>query len=171
MLTKKLENYIRMLNDVLNISWKQHSPKQQLYVHLAPITQTIQVRWGRHARHCWGSKDKPISNVLRLTPACGHISVGRPAKTYIYQRCVNTRGHLKNLLSGMTNRNLCYQQTLMIMIPLYFSFLPFQHYFVLQFSFFLILCTFIPPMISFLVVHESDLKRFQLSKASAVSIC
>ena len=46
-ITKRLEktldgNYTRRLRDVLNKSWKQHLPKQQLYGHLYPISQTIQ---------------------------------------------------------------------------------------------------------------------------------
>ena len=56
---KKLDvNYTRILQAVLNKSWKQHTPKQQLYSHLSPISQTIQVRWTRHVRHCWRSKDE-----------------------------------------------------------------------------------------------------------------
>ena len=48
MLTKHLEkkldgNYTKMLQAVLNKSWRQHPTKQQLYGHLSPITKTIQV--------------------------------------------------------------------------------------------------------------------------------
>ena len=35
--------------------------KQQLYYHIAPISQTIQVRWIRHAAHCWKIRDMKIS--------------------------------------------------------------------------------------------------------------
>ena len=68
-LTKRLEkkldgNYTRMLRVILNKSWRQHSTKHQLYGHLPPITKTIQVRWTRHAGHCWRSKDKLISDGL-----------------------------------------------------------------------------------------------------------
>ena len=38
--------------------------KQQLYSHLPLISQTIQVGQTRHARYCWKSKDKLISDVL-----------------------------------------------------------------------------------------------------------
>ena len=55
MLTKNIEkkleeNYTRMLHAVLNKPWKQHPTKQQLYSHIHPISQTIQVRWTRNAR-------------------------------------------------------------------------------------------------------------------------
>ena len=38
------ENYPRMLRTILKIYWMQYSTKQQLYSHLPPISQTIQVR-------------------------------------------------------------------------------------------------------------------------------
>ena len=41
---KKLEgNYTRMLRAILNESWRQHPPKQQLNDHLVPITKTIKL--------------------------------------------------------------------------------------------------------------------------------
>ena len=57
MLTKRIKkkldgNYRRMLEAILNKSWKRHPTKQQLYGHLPPITKTIQVRRTRHAGHC-----------------------------------------------------------------------------------------------------------------------
>ena len=67
-LTKRLEkldgNYTRMMRAILNKSWRQHPTKHQLYGHLPPITKTIQVRRSKHARHCWRSRDKLISDVL-----------------------------------------------------------------------------------------------------------
>ena len=71
-LKKKLDsNYTRMLRAILNKSWRQHPTSHQLYGHLPPITKTIQVRWTRHAGHCWRSKDELISDVLLWTPAYG----------------------------------------------------------------------------------------------------
>ena len=72
-LTKRLEkkldsNYTRMLRAILNKSWQQHPTRHQLYGHLPPITKTIQVRWTRHAGHCWRSRDELISDVLLWTP-------------------------------------------------------------------------------------------------------
>ena len=66
-LTKRLEkkldgNYTRMLRAILNRSWRQHPTRHQLYGHLPPITNTIQVRWTRHAGHCWRSRDELISD-------------------------------------------------------------------------------------------------------------
>ena len=46
-LTKRMEkkldgNYTRMLQAILNKSWKQHPTKPQLYEYLPPISKTIQ---------------------------------------------------------------------------------------------------------------------------------
>ena len=83
-LKKKLDgNYSRMLQAILNKSWWQHPTRHQLYGYLPPITKTIQVRWTRHAGHCWRSKEELISDVLLRTPAYGQAEAGRSARTYI----------------------------------------------------------------------------------------
>ena len=69
-LTKRLEkrfdgNYTKMLQAILNKSWRQHPTKQQLYGHLPPITKTIKVGQTRHAGHCWRCRDELISDVLQ----------------------------------------------------------------------------------------------------------
>ena len=81
---KKLDgNYTRMLQAILNKSWRQHPTKHQLYGHLPPITKTIQGRRARHAGHCWRSRDELISDVPLWTPTYGRAKAGRPARTYI----------------------------------------------------------------------------------------
>ena len=61
---KKLDgNYTRMLRAILNKSWWQHPTRHQLYGLLPPITKTIQVRWVRHAGHCWRSRNELISRL------------------------------------------------------------------------------------------------------------
>ena len=86
---KKLdENCTRMLWAILNKSWKQ----QQLYSNLSSISKIIQIRWTRHAKHCWRTKDELISDVLpwtlhmdvqMLTTALyGHrMYLGRPTRS------------------------------------------------------------------------------------------
>ena len=56
-------------------------PIEQLYYHRPPISQTIHVRWTRHAGHCCRSKDEVIGDVPLWTSAHGRASIGRPAKT------------------------------------------------------------------------------------------
>ncbi len=105
-LTKRLEkkidgNYTRMLQAILNKSWRQHPTKHQLYGHLPPITKTIQARRNRHSGHCWRSRDELISDVLLWTPTYGRAKAGRPARTYI---CVDTRCSPEDLPEVMKNK-------------------------------------------------------------------
>ena len=91
-LIKRLEkkrdgNYTRMLQAILNKSWRQHPTKHQLYVHLPPIMKTIQVSQTRHAGHCWRSRDELISDVLLRTPTYGWAKARRPARN-TYSRSV-----------------------------------------------------------------------------------
>ena len=76
MLTKRMKkkldgNYTKMLQAILNKSWRQHPTKQQLFNHQSPITKTIKIRRTRHAGHCWRSRDELTSEVLRCTPSHG----------------------------------------------------------------------------------------------------
>ena len=109
MLTKRLErkldgNYTRMLRAVLNMSWRQHPTRHQLYGHLPPITKTIQVKRTRHAGHCWRIKDELISDVLLWTPTYGCAKAGRPAWTYIQQLCEDTGSKPEDLPEAMNDR-------------------------------------------------------------------
>ena len=108
-LTKRLEkmldcNYTRMLRAILNMSWRQHPTRHQLYGHLPPITKTIQVRRTRHAGHCWRSKDELISDVLLWTPTHGRAKAVRPARTYIQQLCEDTGCCPDDLPRAMNDR-------------------------------------------------------------------
>ena len=102
---KKLDsNYTRMLWAILNKSWWQHCTRHQLYGHLPPITKTIQVRWTRHAGHCWRSRDELISDVLLWTPIYGWAKARWPARTYIQQLCEDMGCSPEDLLEAMNNR-------------------------------------------------------------------
>ena len=107
-LTKQLEkkldgNYTRMLQTILNKSWRQHPTKYQLYGHLPPITKTIKVRWTRHAEHCWRSRDELKSDVL-WTPSYDQAKAGRSARTYIQQLCEDTGCSSEDLPDAMNDR-------------------------------------------------------------------
>ena len=108
-LTKRLEkkldgNYTRMLRAILNKSWRQHPTRHQLYGHLLLITKTIQVRWTRHAGHCWRSKDELISGVLLWTRTYGRAKAGRPARTYTQQLCEDAECSPEDLPEAMNDR-------------------------------------------------------------------
>ena len=109
MLTKRLEkkldgNYTKMLRVILNKSWWQHPTRHQLYGHLPPIMKTIQVRWTRHAGHCWRSRDELISEVLLWTPTYSRAKAGWPARTYIQQLCEDTGCCPEDLPEAMNDR-------------------------------------------------------------------
>ena len=109
-LTKRIENkldgnYTRMLRAALNISWKHHPTKKQLYGHLLPISQVIRERRARFAGHCWRAKDWLISDVLLWTPKHGHTSVGRPYKTFIQQLCEDLNCQIEDLPGAMNDRD------------------------------------------------------------------
>ena len=94
-LTKRLEkrldgNYTRMLQAILNRSWRQHPTTQQLNGHRPPITKTIQIWRTRHTGHCWRSRDDLICDILLWTPTHGRAEAGRPARTYLQQLCEDT---------------------------------------------------------------------------------
>ena len=108
-LTKRLEkkldgNYTRMLQAILNKSWRQHPTRHQLYGHLPPITKTIQAGWTRHAGLCWRSRDELISDVLLWTPTYGRAKAGRPARTYIQQLCEDTGWSPEDQPEAMNDR-------------------------------------------------------------------
>ena len=109
MLTKCMEkkldgNYTRMLQAILNKSWRQHPTKQQLYGHLPPIMKTIKIRWTRHAGHCWRSRDELISDVLLWTHSHGQAKAGKPAQTYLQQLYTDMGCSPDDLPEGMDDR-------------------------------------------------------------------
>ena len=97
--------WLKHLWAILNKSWRQHPTKQQLYGHWPPITETIQVRRTRHARHCWRSRDELISNDHLWTPSHGRAKVEGPARTYIQQLCADTGCSLEDLPGAMNNKD------------------------------------------------------------------
>ena len=94
----------KMLQAILNKSWRQHPTRHQLYGHLLPITKTIQVRRTRHAGHCWRSRDELISDALLWTHTYGRAKAGRPARTYIQQLCEDTGCSPEDLPEAMNDR-------------------------------------------------------------------
>ena len=102
---KKLDgNYTRMLQAILNKSWRQHSTKQQLYCHIPPNTKTIKIKQTSHAGHCWSSWNELISDVLLWIPSHGQAKAGRPARTYIQLLCANMGCSLEDLPEAMDDR-------------------------------------------------------------------
>ena len=68
------------------------------------IMKTIQIRWSRHAGHCWRSRDKLISDVLLWTPSHGWAKAGQPVQTYIQQLCEDMGCRPEKLPKAMNDR-------------------------------------------------------------------
>ena len=108
-----------MLWAILNKSWMQHPPKQQLYGHQPPISKTIQIRL---SGDCWRSKEKLMIKVLWWSPSHGWANVGQPARTPLQQLCTDTGCSLENLLEVMDIRDkwrdLRFELWLLIQFPM-----------------------------------------------------
>ena len=61
---------------VFNNAWNRHPTKQQLYIHLPPISFAIKVRQAGHSEPCWWSKHKLMNDIFLWTPIHGHTNVG-----------------------------------------------------------------------------------------------
>ena len=61
------------------------------------LSKTIQIRWTRHARYCWRSKDELISDIFQWTFSHGRACVGWPTRTYQQQLCAWSRCSLEDL--------------------------------------------------------------------------
>ena len=69
-LTKTLESkldgtYTRMLITALNLSWRQHPTKVQLYGNIHPLTTIFREHRMRFVGHCWREKQEHISDNSR----------------------------------------------------------------------------------------------------------
>ena len=67
--------------------------------------KNIQLRQKRHVWPWWRSRDKLISDILLWTSTHGQTSVGRSAKTYMYQLCADTRCRIEDLSTVRTDRD------------------------------------------------------------------
>ena len=68
------------------------------------ISQTIQVRWTTHARHCWRSKDKPMSNIFLWTTTHGHTSIVQSDKPSIHLQYEDIGSCPEDLSSAIADR-------------------------------------------------------------------
>ena len=75
--------YTRMMRAALNISWRQHPTKEQLYGNIPSISMLIRKRRLRFTGHCFRSKKELISELILWNSRYGHRSAGRPKITYL----------------------------------------------------------------------------------------
>ena len=65
----------------------------------------IQIRWTRHAGHCWRSKDELTCDVLLWTPSHGRANLGWAVVTYLQQLCTDTGRSQGDLPGAMGDRD------------------------------------------------------------------
>ena len=105
---KKLdENYTRMLQAVLNKSWKKHPTKHQVYSNLPLTPKTIQDM--QHTA-------RESSDILLWTPTHRRASVGRPARTYLHQHCADTGCNAEVLPGVMDDSDVWWQTDIEIQV-------------------------------------------------------
>jgi len=56
--------YSKVLRSALNLSWRQHPTKQQLYGPIPPLTSILRKRKICFVGHCWRAKQELISDLL-----------------------------------------------------------------------------------------------------------
>ena len=105
-LTKRMEkkldgNYTRMLQAILNKSWRQHTTKHQLTATYLPWRKLSK---NQTCRKLLGKQDELISYVLLWTPSYGRAKAGRSARNYIQQLCEDTGYSSEDLPEAMNDR-------------------------------------------------------------------
>ena len=93
-----------MLRAALNIEWKKHPTKAQLYGSLPPVSVKLREQRLRFAGHCFRSKCELVSDILLWEPSHGKRSVGAQARTYTKQLQDDTGLHLDYLPTAMNDR-------------------------------------------------------------------
>ena len=110
MLTKRTEkkldgNNTRMLQAILNKSWRQHTTQQKQCGYQPAITKTIKIRRTRHAGHRWRSRDNlSTSGVFLWTPSHGRAKTGLPVQTYMQKFSADTVYSPEDLPEAMDDR-------------------------------------------------------------------
>ena len=69
-----------------------------------PLTSHLKSHPSKTKRTCRTSKEELISDVLLWTSTRGHISVGRPGRTYLHQLCADTGCSLEDRPGAIDDR-------------------------------------------------------------------
>ena len=97
---KLLKNATWYFHKILEVTFYEKTVVRPLIFHL-----TSNQRCTTYAWHFWRSKDELIRNFLQLNRTQKSNCIRRPAKRLIYQVCVDTWCHWKDIQSTMANRD------------------------------------------------------------------
>ena len=73
----------------------EEAPHKMVFVR--PLTSSLTKHLTRHVGHCWGSRDKPISEILQWVSMHRLTSVSQPVETYIHQFCADNGCRQENM--------------------------------------------------------------------------
>ena len=89
---------------ILTLTRHRENAWSQLHKNAASIPRSSKIRRTRYAGHRWRSRDDLISDVLLWTSSHWRAKTGRPARTYIQQRCADTGCSPEDLPETMGDR-------------------------------------------------------------------
>lgn len=94
-------------SSVLNISWREHLRKQQLYGNIPALSTTTKESHMRFSGHCHKRKEELVSHLLLWTPRQGRASVRIPSKIYIklFAEVVINEIHGRKNTIGLNNQH------------------------------------------------------------------
>ena len=86
-ITNKLEArldgcYTRLLMMVLDLNWKDHPTREEIYGSLPKVSEIVRERRLNFAAHCSRRQNEPVSELVFCTPTQGSRAQGRPRLTY-----------------------------------------------------------------------------------------
>ena len=108
-LTNKLESrldgcYTRLLMMPLNLNWKDHPTREELYGGLPKVSEVVRGRRLNFAAHCSRRLKEPVSQLVFWCPQQGARSQGRPRLTYPKLLTQDTGIPQQDLLNLMKDR-------------------------------------------------------------------
>ena len=98
--------YTRLLMMVLNLNWKDHPTREEIYAGLPKISEIVRGRRLNFAAHCVRRLKEPVSQLVFWTPTQGRRAQGRPRLTYptLLSKDAGISQHeLRNLMQDRVN--------------------------------------------------------------------
>ena len=86
-ITNKLEArldgcYTRLLMMVLDLNWKDHPTREEIYGSLPKVSEVVRERRFNFAAHCSRRQNEPVSELVFWMSSQGNRAQGRPRLTY-----------------------------------------------------------------------------------------
>ena len=96
--------YTRLLMRVLNLNWRDHPTREEIYGDLPKVSEVVRGRRLNFAAHCARRLNEPVSRLVFWCPQQGARSQGRPRLTYPKLLIQDTGIHQQDLINLMQDR-------------------------------------------------------------------